>query len=370
MRTLSFRLTALRRAYALGRRMICALAGRRFQVTVSRETLQISCAVHKRPVVREVSPACHPPDVSRETNLNAERNLAEIPTVPVANPPELYYNKEQRAELEQTLSKSAEGFIMPLRSGGETVARRIVVANQKGGVGKTTTAVNLAAALQQQGKRVLLCDFDPQANATSGFGVDKNAASPNIYDVLIDGADVRRAIVSTQWGDVIPSNKALAGAGIEMTGLERREMLLKDALEPLGEDYDYIFIDCPPSLELLTLNGLCAADSVLVPVQCEYYALEGLSDLLSTIRIVKRKLNRKIELEGVLLTMFDGRTNLSLQVAEEVKRHFPGQVYATVIPRNVRLSEAPSHGMPVMAYDKYSTGAQAYLRLAEEFVAE
>lgn len=374
MLTLSFRLTALRRAYTLGQRMIGALAGRRFRVTVSRETFRFSCAVSRVTAASEIFPAPELPDVSRETNppviSPAGRNLAEMSTVPVANLPELYYNREQRTAPAYAPSKSAEEAVLPLRSGGVTVAKRIVVANQKGGVGKTTTAVNLAAALQQQGKRVLLCDFDPQANATSGFGVDKNAASPNIYDVLIDGADVRRAIVSTQWGDVIPSNKALAGAGIEMTGLERREMLLKDALEPLGENYDYIFIDCPPSLELLTLNGLCAADSVLVPVQCEYYALEGLSDLLSTIRIVKRKLNRKIELEGVLLTMFDGRTNLSLQVAEEVKRHFPGQVYATVIPRNVRLSEAPSHGMPVMAYDKYSTGAQAYLRLAEEFIAE
>ncbi|MBQ3088958.1 MAG: ParA family protein [Oscillospiraceae bacterium] len=249
------------------------------------------------------------------------------------------------------------------------MAKRVVIANQKGGVGKTTTAVNLAAALHEAGKQVLLCDFDPQANATSGFGVDKNAVSPNIYDVLIDGVDTERAIVSTKWGDVLPSNKALAGAGVEMIGLEDREHLLRQALEQVDDRYDYIIIDCPPSLELLTLNGLCAAHSVLVPVQCEYYALEGLSDLLSTIRIVKRKLNRSIGLEGVLLTMFDGRTNLSLQVAEEVKRHFPGQVYATVIPRNVRLSEAPSHGVPVLAYDKYSTGAQSYKKLAEEFLS-
>ncbi|HIS53029.1 MAG TPA: ParA family protein [Candidatus Onthomonas avicola] len=248
------------------------------------------------------------------------------------------------------------------------MAKRVVIANQKGGVGKTTTAVNLSAALTQAGKKVLLCDFDPQANATSGLGVDKNAVSPSIYDVLIDGADPEKAVVSTQWGDVLPSNKALSGAGVEMVGMDRREFLLRDVLDQLAERYDYILIDCPPSLELLTLNGLCAADTVLVPVQCEYYALEGLSDLLTTIRIVKRRLNRKIELEGVLLTMFDGRTNLSLQVAEEVKRHFPGQVYATVIPRNVRLSEAPSHGRPVLDYDRYSTGAAAYQRLAEEFL--
>ncbi len=248
------------------------------------------------------------------------------------------------------------------------MAKRVVIANQKGGVGKTTTAVNLAASLTQAGKRVLLCDFDPQANATSGLGVDKNSVSPNIYDVLIDGADPEKAVVSTDWGDVLPSNKALSGAGVEMVGMEGREFLLRGVLDRLEERYDYILIDCPPSLELLTLNGLCAADTVLVPVQCEYYALEGLSDLLTTIRIVKRRLNRKIALEGVLLTMFDGRTNLSLQVAEEVKRHFPGQVYATVIPRNVRLSEAPSHGRPVAAYDRYSTGAAAYQRLAEEFL--
>lgn len=237
-------------------------------------------------------------------------------------------------------------------------------------MGKTTTAVNLAAALHGLGKRVLLCDFDPQANATSGFGVDKNTVSPNVYDVLIDGADPKRAVVSTPYGDVLPSNKALAGAGVELIALPDREQLLRNALTQLEEDYDYIFIDCPPSLELLTLNGLCAAERIIVPVQCEYYALEGLSDLLSTIRIVKRKLNRELALEGVLLTMFDGRTNLSLQVAEEVKRHFPGQVYATVIPRNVRLSEAPSHGKPVMAYDRYSTGAAAYQKLAEEFLAQ
>ena len=196
--------------------------------------------------------------------------------------------------------------------------------------------------------------------------MDKTTASPSIYDVLIDGADCRKAVVSTAWADVIPSNKSLAGATVEMIGMERREYLLKDALAPFRDAYDYLFIDCPPSLELLTLNALCAADTVLVPVQCEYYALEGLSDLLTTIRIVKRSLNRDIDLEGVVLTMYDGRTNLSMQVAEEVKRHFPGRVYATVIPRNVRLSEAPSHGKPVTAYDSLSRGAEAYQALAEE----
>ena len=190
----------------------------------------------------------------------------------------------------------------------------------------------------------------------------------NIYDVLLNGTETAKAISSTSYGDVLPSNKALAGATIEMIALEQREYRLKNALEQVAEHYDYIFIDCPPSLELLTLNALCAADTVLVPVQCEYYALEGLSDLLSTIRIVKRSLNPKIALEGVVLTMYDGRTNLSMQVAEEVKRHFPGQVYATVIPRNVRLSEAPSFGKPVSAYDALSRGAEAYDALAQELL--
>ena len=246
------------------------------------------------------------------------------------------------------------------------MAKTIAIVNQKGGVGKTTTCVNLAAALKEEGARVLVCDFDPQANATSGFGVDKTTASPNIYDVLINGADVKRAVVETPYGDVIPANKALAGATVEMIAIEKREYLLKNALGQLSDRYDYILIDCPPSLELLTLDSLCAADTVLVPVQCEYYALEGLSDLLSTIRIVKRSLNPRIALEGVVLTMYDGRTNLSMQVAEEVKRHFPGQVYATVIPRNVRLAEAPSYGKPVTAYDSLSRGAEAYQELARE----
>ncbi|MCI8303240.1 MAG: ParA family protein [Lawsonibacter sp.] len=246
----------------------------------------------------------------------------------------------------------------------------IAVVNQKGGVGKTTTTVNITAAFHDLGKRVLLCDFDPQANATSGIGVDKNAASPNVYDVLVSGADPVKAVVATKFGDVLPSNKALAGAGIEMIGMDNREKLLKQALDVLADSYDFIFIDCPPSLELLTVNALCAAGSILVPVQCEYYALEGLSDLLTTVRMVKRKLNPALAMEGVLLTMFDSRTNLSLQVAEEVKRHFPGQVYATVIPRNVRLSEAPSHGKPISAYDPYSRGAEAYRMLADEMCSQ
>ena len=241
----------------------------------------------------------------------------------------------------------------------------VAVVNQKGGVGKTTTCVNLTAALKEKGKAVLLCDFDPQANSTSGMGVDKTL-SAGIYDVLINGREAEKAVVPTKWGDVLPSSKNLAGAGIEMIGLERREFLLKDALDSLRDRYDYIFIDCPPSLELLTLNGLCAADTLLVPVQGEYFALEGLSDLLNTVRIVKHSLNPAIDLEGVVLTMYDGRTNLSMQVAEEVKRHFPGKVYASVIPRNVRVSEAPSHGKPVLAYDAWSRGASAYKALADE----
>ena len=248
------------------------------------------------------------------------------------------------------------------------MAKIIAVVNQKGGVGKTTTTVNITAALKNLGKRVLLCDFDPQANATSGMGVDKNTASPNVYDVLINGADPERAVVSTKYGDVLPSNKALAGAGIEMIGIENREKLLKNALDALSDRYDYIFIDCPPSLELLTVNALCAAHSLLVPVQCEYYALEGLSDLLATVRLIKRGLNPPLALEGVLLTMFDSRTNLSLQVAEEVKRFFKDKVYRVMIPRNVRLSEAPSYGLPIHLYDGRCSGAQAYRALAKELI--
>ncbi len=249
------------------------------------------------------------------------------------------------------------------------MAKTVAIVNQKGGVGKTTTCVNLAAALQSLGKRVLVCDFDPQGNATSGFGVDKTTLNPSIYEVLVSGAPIQKAIVSTNWCDIIGSNKSLAGATVELISMPDRENLLKNALAQVEGQYDYIFIDCPPSLELLTLNALCAAQAILVPVQCEYYALEGLSDLLTTVRIVKRSLNPGLSLMGVILTMYDGRTNLSMQVAEEVKRHFPGKVYASVIPRNVRLSEAPSHGKPVMAYDPWSRGTDAYKALAEEIVS-
>ena len=246
----------------------------------------------------------------------------------------------------------------------------IAVVNQKGGVGKTTSAVNLTAALHDLGMKVLLCDFDPQANATSGMGVDKRKIKHSIYDVTINGIPAEKAIVSTKFGDVLPASSDLAGATVELIGTEHRERQLDMALKDVKKNYDLIFIDCPPSLELLTLNGLCAADAILIPVQCEYYALEGLSDLMNTLRMVKRKLNPRLEIFGVALTMFDGRTNFSTQVAQEVRRHFPGKVFASVIPRNVRLAEAPSHGIPVTAYDRSSRGTKAYLAMAEEIKAK
>lgn len=246
----------------------------------------------------------------------------------------------------------------------------IAVVNQKGGVGKTTSAVNLTAALHDLGLKVLLVDFDPQANATSGFGLDKRKIKHSVYDVTINDIPARDAIVKTQYGDVLPSASDLAGATVELITTEHRERQLEMALKDIKMDYDIIFIDCPPSLELLTLNGLCAADGILVPVQCEYYALEGLSDLMSTLRMVKRRMNPRLDIFGVALTMFDGRTNFSTQVAQEVRRHFPGKVFASVIPRNIRLAEAPSHGIPVSAYDKYSRGAKAYKEMAEEIKAK
>ena len=245
----------------------------------------------------------------------------------------------------------------------------IAIVNQKGGVGKTTTCVNLAAALTDQGAKVLVCDFDPQGNATSGLGVEKSR-SPSVYDVIVNDVAVHQAIVNTRWCDVIPANTSLSGATVELIAMDKREYRLRDALASVKNNYDFIFIDCPPSLELLTLDALCAADTLLVPVQCEYFALEGLSDLMYTMRLAKRSLNPSLELEGVVLTMYDGRTNLSMQVAEEVKRYFPAKVYASVIPRNVRLSEAPSHGKPISAYDRLCRGAEAYEGLAREFLGK
>jgi len=244
----------------------------------------------------------------------------------------------------------------------------IAVANQKGGVAKTTTCVNLCAALNAAGSRVLLCDMDPQGNATSGLGVDKNKDSPNMYNVLIDGVNAVDAIVKTPHGDVLPSNKILSGAGIELVTTDQREFVLKNVLSACRDNYDYILIDCPPSLEMLTLNSLCAADSVLIPVQCEYYALEGLTDLMTTIRMTKKSLNPKLDIEGVLLTMYDARTNFSAQVAAETKRFFKEKVYRVSIPRNIRLAEAPSHGKPIIEYDRPSRGSLAYIELAKELL--
>ena len=242
----------------------------------------------------------------------------------------------------------------------------IAVVNQKGGVGKTTTAVNLTAGLHDLGLKVLLCDFDPQANATSGLGIEKKKLKQSVYDVVINGIPAQQAIVATQYGDVLPAAADLAGAGVELLAMERPNFCLKEALASIKDRYDLILIDCPPSLEMLTLNALAAADGILIPVQCEYFALEGLSDLMNTMRMVNKRINPNLEIFSVILTMFDGRTNFSTQVAQEVRRHFPGKVCATVIPRNVRLAEAPSHGIPVTAYDKHSRGADAYRAVSQE----
>lgn len=248
----------------------------------------------------------------------------------------------------------------------------IAVVNQKGGVGKTTSAVNLAAAVGQRGKSVLLVDIDPQGNATSGMGLNKRELAKSSYDVIINGTPVKEVIKHTEFDgvDVLPANMNLAGAELELVDSSKRESNLKNALLLVKGEYDFIFMDCPPSLGLITLNALCAADTVLVPIQCEYYALEGLSQLISTVRQVKRLYNPMLEIEGVLLTMYDGRLNLTQQVVDELKRFFPKKVYSTPIPRNVKLSEAPSYGQPVMYYDKRSTGAAAYGSLADEFLSK
>ena len=252
------------------------------------------------------------------------------------------------------------------------MAKIISIVNQKGGVGKTTSAVNLAAALGALGKRVLLVDIDPQGNTTSGYGISRKNLAATSYEILIGSATASSAVIKTKFQgvDIIPSNINLAGAELELAVIEKREAVLKNALAPLQGNYDFIFFDCPPSLGLITLNALTASDSFLVPIQCEYYALEGLSQLMSTVRNIKRLYNPYIELEGVLLTMYDGRLNLTQQVVDEVKKFFPKKVYSTTIPRNVRLSEAPSFGQPIIYFDKKSKGAEAYTDFAEEFLSK
>jgi len=251
------------------------------------------------------------------------------------------------------------------------LGKAIAIFNQKGGVGKTTTNINLAAGLAIKGKKVLILDIDPQGNTTSGIGIVKKGLEITTYEILIDDKiNPERAILRTcvENLDIIPASVNLAGAEIELVQLEGREQRLKKAIEKIKSKYDYIFIDCPPSLGLLTINSLTAVDSVLIPIQCEFYALEGVSQLMSTIDIVKKNLNPNLEIQGVILSMFDGRTNLSIQVVEEVKKHFKEKVYTTVIPRNIRLAEAPSYGLPITEYDPKSKGAEAYIEFAEEFL--
>ena len=258
-----------------------------------------------------------------------------------------------------------------LKKGDMILGKRIAIFNQKGGVGKTTTNINLAACLALKGKKTLVLDIDPQGNTTSGLGVSKRGLEDTIYNILVDkDYDIRNAIIKTDVEnlDLIPASVDLAGAEVELVQVDQRETALKKGLEQIKGDYDYIFIDCPPSLGLLTINSLAAVDSVLIPIQCEFYALEGVSQLVSTIDLVKKSLNPELEIQGVILSMFDGRTNLSAQVVQEVKKYFGDKVYTTVIPRNVRLAEAPSYGLPITAYDPKSKGAEAYMDFAEEFL--
>lgn len=252
------------------------------------------------------------------------------------------------------------------------MAKTVSILNQKGGVGKTTTAVNLSAAIGAQGKRMLLVDIDPQGNSTSGYGINKREIKKSSYEVLTGEITAADAIIHTEFEnvDIIPANMNLAGAELEIIDMKNRESVLRNALAEVWENYDYIFLDCPPSLGLITLNSLTASDTFLVPIQCEYYALEGLSQLMSTARKIKQKYNPYLELEGVLLTMYDGRLNLTQQVVAEVKRFFPKKVYSVTIPRNVRLSEAPGFGQPIMYFDKNSKGAVAYSSLCDEFLAQ
>lgn len=250
------------------------------------------------------------------------------------------------------------------------MGRTIVVANQKGGVGKTTTAINLSASLAELGKTVLVVDMDPQGNTTSGLGVDKDSEKNTVYELLLGESDIENCIKKDIFPDlsIIPSNVNLAGAEIELIGVDEKEFLLKNALEKVKEDFDYILIDCPPSLNMLTINSMCAGNTVLVPIQCEYYALEGLSQLIHTIDLVKDRLNSNLEIEGVVFTMYDARTNLSLQVVENVKNNLNQNIYKSIIPRNVRLAEAPSYGLPITEYDSKSAGAESYRLLAEEVI--
>jgi len=250
------------------------------------------------------------------------------------------------------------------------MAKIISLANQKGGVGKSTTAINLSACLARLGKKTLLLDIDPQGNATSGIGIDKNNLSSNIYDVLINDKDLDEVIIPTEYDSlsIVPSNSDLTGAEVELTPMMVRELRLKIKLLPIKDQFEFIIIDCPPSLGLLTLNGLTASDTILIPIQCEYYALEGLSQLISTIELVKKNLNPGLSLEGILLTMYDYRTNLAQQVANDVKKYFKEKVYSTIIPRAVRLSEAPGFGKPIIYYDEKSTGSESYQKFTEEFL--